>query len=444
MKILLINPFQFFNINRHLHRYYPIPPVTLHYLASLIPSSHDVRIIDEFSETIDFNTPADLVGITTLTVNAHRAYEIARQFRQRGIKVVMGGPHVSAVPDEAIQHCDAVAIGNAEGSMPRIIEDVRNNSLKNFYQNEEPESISNNIIGMAQSRWQTSVMASRGCELSCDFCSMQNIFGNFYIQRESQPTLEDIRKVTTPIISFVDDNFYGASKASQSYYNRILDEVKASGKQWMGQVRLPVLRKDEVLQRFADSNCVAVFVGFESINPENGRTIKKKVDKDMYLRQIEKIHSYGIGVIGSFIFGFDSDTPETLRETVDFCIDSRLELTAFSVLTPYPGTAVYQQMKVQGRLLSKDWRRYDSDQVLFQPKNFSPEELESDALKAAKRFYSLSSIMHRMKTGMNYDPLKLYLAPNLLRKLSLMTMKNSTRPNTLITKSQETPAYPSS
>ena len=423
MKILLINPFQYFSINRHLHRRFPISAITLPYLASLIPSEHAVCIVDEAHQRIDFDTPADLVCITTLTVNAHRAYDIAGKFRRRGTKVVMGGPHVSALPDEARQHCDAVAIGNAESTMSRIIADLEAGCMKDFYSSAEPSFIPAHVTGYCSSGWQTSVMASRGCELSCDFCSMQNIFGKFYIQREPVSTIEDIRQVKTPIISFVDDNFYGASHTSQAFYDQVLDAVAESGKQWMAQVRLPILRKESVLERFHQSNCVALFIGFESINPQNRAAMgKQKVDRDLYRRQIERIHDKGIGVIGSFIFGFDEDTPETIEDTVDFCIESEMELTAFSALTPYPGTAVFKRMQEQGRLLSTDWRRYDSDQVLFEPQHFTPAALEQAVLKAAKRFYSMPSILKRLRFGMNYSPYQHYLLPNLLRKYSLMRM----------------------
>ena len=422
MRILLINPFKYFGINKSLHRRYPVPAVTLPYLSSLIPDGHQVDILDEAVDVIDYGTPADLVGITTLTVNAHRAYEIAREFRQRGAKVVMGGPHVSAVPEEAIRYCDALAIGNAEATLPQIVRDAESGTLQQFYLNTQPRAIPSRIIGSVESGWQTSILASRGCELSCDFCSMQNIFGKFYLQRDARSTIEDVLQAKSRMLSFVDDNFYGASTASQAYYDRILDAINQNDKQWVAQVRLPILRNERVLKKFRDSNCAGLFIGFESINKDNSRAIKKKVDKELYTRQIDKIHAYGIGVIGSFIFGFDSDTPQTIEETVDFCIDTGMEMTAFSILTPYPGTKVYKDLKDQGRLLSEDWRLYDSDRALFQPINFSPEELEHQVLMAAKRFYSTSSIVKRMKFGMNYNPFKLYLLPNLLRKFSLLSM----------------------
>ena len=421
MNILLINPFQYFSINKHLHRHYPVPALTLPYLASLIPSGHNISIIDEAKESINYDQPADLVCITTQTVNASRAYAIAAKFRQQGSKVVLGGPHASAVPDEAHEHCDAVAIGNAETMIESIIADTENNQLKPQYHNSIPATIPAHAKGYVNGSWQTSILASRGCELNCSFCSMQNIFGDFYLQRQASEVLEDVAKTTSDFVTFVDDNFYGASRQAHDYYNQIISAVGAKGISWLAQVRLPILT-DDVLSRFRDNNCSGVFIGFESINPNNSKDVGKKVDVDYFLNQIRRIHDKGLGVVGSFIFGFDEDTPETLQSTVDFCIESKMELTAFSVLTPYPGTKVYQDLDREGRIISRNWDDYDSDKVVFQPKNFTPKQLESDMLKAAKRFYSLKSIYSRMKFGMNYDPLKLYLTPNLLRKYSLMTM----------------------
>jgi len=421
VNILFVNPFQYFSINKHLHRRYPVPGLTLPYLASLIPPSHNISIVDEAREPIDYDQPADLVCITTQTVNASRAYNIAGKFRQRGRKVVLGGPHASALPDEAAAHCDSVAIGNAETIMEQIIADAQNSSLKAQYHNSIPAKIPSHARGYVNGSWQTSILASRGCELNCSFCSMQNIFGDFYLQRSADEVLADIAKSTAQYITFVDDNFYGASQQAHDYYNQIIKAVAEKGISWLAQVRLPILT-DEVLSRFRDHNCAGVFIGFESINPKNVQDVGKKVDADYFLKQIQRIHAKGLGVVGSFIFGFDEDTPETIQATADFCIESRMELTAFSVLTPYPGTKVYADLNKEGRIISTNWDDYDSDKVVFQPKNFTPQQLESEMFKAAKRFYSMRSIYSRMKFGMNYDQLKLYLMPNLLRKYSLMAM----------------------
>jgi len=177
---------------------------------------------------------------------------------------------------------------------------------------------------------------------------------------------------------------------------------------------------DEVLDKFSRSGCAGFLIGFESINPDNSTDVGKKVDVEYFRNEIARIHSKGLGVVGSFIFGFDEDTPETIEKTVDFCIESRMELAAFSVLTPYPGTKVYNDLAQENRILTRNWDLYDSDRVVYQPKHFRPEQLERHLALATKRFYTSGSIYKRMKFGMNYNTMKLYLLPNLLRKMAMI------------------------
>ncbi len=418
MNILLINPFQSLNINRYMHRQYPVANVTPYYLASLIPPNHQVEIIDESRQQINFDQPAELVCISTLTVNANHSYRIADAFRRRGCQVILGGPHASALPEEAKQHCDAVVIGSAEAVMAQVVSDAESRKLQDYYHNRQPSELPAHIVGRAVSSWQTSILASRGCELQCSFCSSQNIFGKFYLQRPLEMVLADIEATDTKYINFLDDNFYGASPQAHAYYDEILKAVARKGITWLAQVRLPILT-DDILSKFRDSNCAGFLIGFESINPDNSRDVGKKVDVDFFLSEIERIHAKKIGVVGSFIFGFDEDTPETIDNTIDFCIESRMELAAFSLLTPYPGTRIYQEMKEQGRILSYNWDDYNCDKVVFKPKNFTPQELAEHKLRAVKRFYTWSSIYKRMKFGMNYNTFNLCLKPNLLRKFAL-------------------------
>lgn len=424
MKILIVSPFQALNINRFMHRLLPVANLTPHYLASLIPEGHRVRVIDEAREKIDFSQQADLVLITTLTLNAGHAYKIADQFRQTGKPVVLGGPHASACPDEAGLHADAIVIGNAEPVMNELIADAAQGQLKARYNNQQPTALPANLTGRASTSWQTSILASRGCELQCSFCSAQNIFGKFYLQRPLEQVLADIDATETKHVNFLDDNFYGASPEAHTYYDEILKALARKGISWLAQVRLPILT-DDVLSKFRDSNCAGFLIGFESINPDNTRAVGKKVDAIAFQKEIERIHAKGIGVVGSFIFGFDEDTPETIDNTVDFCIDSKMELAAFSMLTPYPGTKIYRDLMSQGRILSHNWDNYDCDKVVFQPKNFTPEELAEHKQRAVKRFYTCSSIYKRMKFGMNYDTFQLFLLPNLLRKFALAGNKGS-------------------
>jgi len=401
-----------------MHRIFPVANLTPAYIASLIPEEHTVSIIDEAKQKIDYDTPADLICISTITVNAKRAYAVADRFRSRGKKVILGGSHASALPEEAKQHCDAVAIGNAETMIDRIIKDAENNRLQPYYHNKIPETIPAKVTGTVRTRWQTSILASRGCELRCSFCSSQNVFGKFYLQRHLDPVLRDIDNLKTRYVNFLDDNFYGASPQANAFYDRILDALSRKDISWLAQVRLQVLT-DEVLEKFRQSGCAGFLIGFESIHSGNSRDVGKRVDAEYFRQQIARIHDKGLGVVGSFIFGFDEDTPETIDQTIEFCIQSRMELAAFSVLTPYPGTKCYDDLAKEGRILTRNWDLYDSDRVVFQPKNFTPEELETHLIQATKRFYTANSIYKRLKFGMNYNTIKLYLLPNLLRKTAM-------------------------
>lgn len=420
MNVTLINPFRRFGLNRYVHRFMHVPGVTLPYLASLIPSYHSVTIQDEAVSPVNYDHPSDLVAITAMTANVRRAYQISDEFRKRGVKVVIGGPHVSALPEEASQFCDAVAIGNSETMISRIVADAEQNQLQPVYHNRLPTELTHPMHLSASNRWVTSLMASRGCELNCEFCTMQNVFGKFYLQRNLEHVLKEINDSKTRRLFFVDDNFYGASSGSRIYYDQVLKELQINKKKWVAQCRLPVLRSDETVHRFARSGCQAVLLGFESLNPKNKLQVEKqKISRDHYFGDIQRIHRHGIGVIGSFIFGFDEDTPETIDETLEFCIDSGIEVALFTVLTPFPGTALYNRLSSEGRLISKEWNDYTMHKCVYTPIHFTPSDLEKKVVEITNKFYSFRSIMKRAKVGMAYDLFKEYYALNILRRLAL-------------------------
>ena len=425
MKITLIHPFHYFGLNRFAHRLMPLHGITLAYLARLIPPEHDLRLVYEAREAIDFEAPADLVAITTLTVTANRAYRIADRFRNKGVKVVLGGPHASALPGEAKRHADAVAIGNGETTLPDIIRDVEAGNLKPFYHNFVPDRLPPLENIAAPNRWCTSMMASRGCEMNCEFCSMQSIFGKFYLQRRPGEVLREIRKVASPNMFFVDDNFFGTSRKTRAYYTEILEAVAKTGKNWYGQCRLPIVEDEATVDLFARTNCNALLIGFESLNPGNSHQVAKQaVSRNYYLSVVRKLHDRGIGVVGSFIFGFDNDTRDTIAQTLAFCIESKLELAFFTILTPFPGTALYARLDREGRIINRNWDDYTMDRCVFQPQHFSPEELTACVNAAEKEFFSLKSIYRRSQFGMQYGYLEKYLSVNVLRNLGLKFISN--------------------
>ena len=420
MKITLIHPFHYFGLNRFAHRLMPLHGITMAYLARLIPTQHDVRIVYEARESIDYGEHTDLVAITTLTVTANRAYHIAARFRQRGVKVILGGPHASACPAEAKQHADAVAIGNGETTLPHIIRDLENNRLQPFYHNFVPESLPPLENIAAPNRWCTSLLASRGCEMNCDFCSMQSIFGKFYLQRGAGEVIREIQQVASPNIFFVDDNFFGTSRKTREFYAKILEAVAQTGKDWYGQCRLPVVEDEAVVDIFARTNCNALLIGFESLNPENSRQVAKQtVNHDYYLSVVRKLHNRGIGVVGSFIFGFDHDTIDTIDRTLEFCINAKMELALFTILTPFPGTALFDRLETEGRIISRNWDDYTMEKCVFRPKHFSPESLTAALSRAEREFFSLRSIYRRSQWGMKYGYLEKFLAVNVLRNIGL-------------------------
>ena len=420
MKITLIHPFHYFGLNRFAHRLMPLHGITLAYLARLVPPGHDVKLLYEAREAINYSEPTDLVAITTLTVTASRAYRIADRFRKKGVKVVLGGPHASALPAEAKRHADAVAIGNGEATLPRIVEDAASGNLQPFYHNFVPDRLPPLENISAPNRWCTSMMASRGCEMNCEFCSMQSIFGKFYLQRHPEEVVREIRRVCSPNIFFVDDNFFGTSRKTRTFYTELLKAVAKTKKNWYGQCRLPIVEDDATLDLFSRTNCNALLIGFESLNPQNSRQVAKQtVNRDYYLSVVRKMHAHGIGVVGSFIFGFDHDTRATIDRTLAFCIESKMELAFFTVLTPFPGTALYARLELEGRILNRNWDDYTMDKCVFQPRHFSPEGLTACVNRAEKAFFSLRSIYKRSQFKMKYGYLEKYLAVNLLRNVGL-------------------------
>lgn len=245
-------------------------------------------------------------------------------------------------------------------------------------------------LPQVKSGWSSSILASRGCELNRNFCSMQNIFGNFFLQRNTESVLGEIRGITTKYAFIVDDNFYGATSASQAHFNRVLDQLAKGKARWLTQARLAVLKGEGVLERFKKANCAGLLIGFESINPEARVPGKPR---------------------------FDEDRPSTVERTLQFCRDVKMEMALFNVLAPFPGTSLYNDMEKEGRIISKNWDDYRTSKVVFRPKHFEPEELEKAVSDATKKFYSPLSIFQRLKFNMNYDVREMYLLPNVLKML---------------------------
>ncbi len=381
-------------------------------LTSLTPPNIELKVTDELVEDIDLAYSADVVALSVNTTSAFRSYEVAKTFREKGAKIIMGGIHPSMMPEEAQIYADSVVVGEAEEIWKEIIDDAANKKLKSRYQAEKYPDPCN----IPYPAWQAlnnrryfvprTFQTSRGCPYSCSFCSSTKFFGVKHRFRPIENIVEEIESYHKKFLVFVDDNIVG----SHDYSKELFRALKKCGRRWVAQSSIDIALDDELLKLAAESGCAGLLVGFESVNPLNKNSVKKLKQAEEYKEYIKKIKSYGIGIYGSFVFGFDSDTSEVFKSTVDFVMQNRLEVANYCKLTPYPGTRIFEEFSREGRMLHNDWSKYDRYNIVFQPKNISIEELSKKTDEAYKKTYSLCSIFRRLPSILKNIPY--YLAIN--------------------------------
>lgn len=411
MKILLISPA--IDAEKRTNKSLMMPQLALYILEGLTPSEHDVKIIEEEVESIDFEYECDLVGISCMTANAPRAYELSQEFKNRGKTVILGGVHPTILPDEALQYADSVVIGEAEGVWETLLTDFQNNDLKITYFEPTPDLgkyIPKNFSKINKNRLYHlfPIMTTRGCPYNCDFCCVTNLFGKAIRHIPIENVVRDIKESGAKNFMFLDDNIIGHPK----YAKELFKAIKPLKIKWGGQASVSLLTKDnDLLQLAADSGCKILFFGIESVSVEQIKTMRKAIKdiKDLEIA-FKKIKKMGILIHASMVFGFDNDTINVFDETVHFLRKNKVSTVSFNVLTPYPGTKTYEDLKNENRLITVDWRYYDHNTVVFQPKNMTPYELQKGKNKARKNFYSIQSVILRV-FGNLYSPL-IYFATN--------------------------------
>jgi radical SAM superfamily enzyme YgiQ (UPF0313 family) len=373
--------------------------LTLTTLAALTPPDIEVRITDENVEPIDFEEDVDLVGVTGMVMHASRAYQIAQKFRQRGVPVVMGGPHASSLPNEAKEHVDAVVIGEAENVWKGLIEDLRNGCLKPFYKADtfcSMEGLPPPRLDLLRKDAYMTVncaQTTRGCPHQCDFCHVTHFFGKTYRCRPVDEVLEEVRRLEGDFIVFIDDNIAG----NRHYARELFTQLKPLKKKWASQASMTLTRDPELLRLAAESGCVSLFLGVESLSSENLKDVNKAFNRTyQYEEAMKALHDHDIMILAGFIFGLDHDDEGVFEKTLRFCERNRIELPTFFILTPLPGTPVFQRMEAEGRLLHKDWSKYNGATVVFTPKLMTEETLQLGFNWVCKEAYSWRSIFKRI------------------------------------------------
>ena len=382
-------------------------PLTLPYLAGLTPPDVQIelRYLGQKQIDGDYDKDYDLIGISALTTHAEAAFRIADAFRERGRKVVMGGIHPTIDPEPAAEHCDAVVVGEAETLWPKVIQDVKNNCLKKIYKDERFPDLKGipsprfdllDFGGIAEEVYYP-VLTSKGCPNHCEFCFVPEMFGGRLRTRPLEDVVRDVKAIVdnknSRKITFVDDNIIGHRK----YAKRLFKEVAPLKVKWAGECTLDIADDQELLDLAAESGCIQLSVGMESINEESLAEVNKGSNLvAKYPDQIRKIQKKGILLVANIMFGFDHDSKESLLNTPEMLIRWKLHLVAPFILRPVIGTRVFERLEKEGRLLPEATHlNTRTDVATFVPKQMSPQELEQVFQKAVRRFYSLPSVARR-------------------------------------------------
>lgn len=377
-----------------------IPQLTLSLIAALTPAEHEIQIVEEvYGEIVNFDGDYDVIGISIMTQTCIRGYQIANEFKKRGKTVVFGGIHATAMPDEAIRFGNSVVIGEAEGLWDIVLDDIKHNRLKSFYKLDKLPDLQSHImprrdlIKCSSGKFSIApIETTRGCPYNCDFCTVSRFFGTRQRHKPILDIITDIESCKEKNLFFLDDNITGDKRYAKELFREMISHKKT----WVGQASIQVASDTELIKLAYKSGCRALLIGFESMS-ESGinqyRKTLKTVDENILA--VKKLQDNGIMTMASLIFGLDSDTSEVFGVAHDFLTRSKAAFFQACVMTPYPGTPVFDKLRSQGRILTDDWNRFDASKVIISPENISSEELLDGYDKIKWHFYSNISILKR-------------------------------------------------
>ena len=403
MRLTIIHPAIGHKKGEGYIRSWQMEPLPAAAIAGLTPKNIEIRFYDDRMEAIPFDEPTDAVALSLETYTAKRAYQIASEYRQRNIPVIVGGFHATLMPDEAARFAESVVVGEAEEVWGEVMEDLRNGVLKKRYQGAERpvlDKIKSDRSIFKNKRYLPIglIETGRGCRFPCEFCAIQTFFERTHRTRPIQYIIEEIRqlKEKTKLFFFVDDNFAGDMPAAKA----LLKELVPLNIRWITQMSINAAHDEEFLSLLEKSGCKGVLIGFESLDEGNLRSMKKSFNtmKGGYEAALRNLRKFNIRVYATFVFGYENDTEQSFDQAVDFAIEQRFYIAAFNHLTPFPGTPLYDKLKQEQRLRFEAWwldEGYRYNDLPFVPTQLLPEDVTRLCVASRKRFYSWGSILKR-------------------------------------------------
>jgi radical SAM superfamily enzyme YgiQ (UPF0313 family) len=379
--------------------------VTLTTIAALTPPPHEVVIHDARLSEPDYHGDWDLVGFTGMTCEIPHAYQMADEFRRRGKKVVIGGYHATAMPEEAAQHADIVVLGEAEGLWPQILSDLADGGIRrHIYQNDKLIEMRDMAIprrDLLDRRMYTvfnTIQATRGCPFNCNYCAVTKFFGRDFRCRPVKEVVDEIKSQPDKRWMFLDDNLIGLNKYAKELFRALIP----LGIEWGAQVSLALTQDAELMDLYAQAGGRFAFIGFESLSAPTLNAVRKGFNRpEEYAAGIRQLHRRGITIMGSFMFGLDGDDIGVFKRTVDFVNANKIDLVLYHILTPFPGTRLYEEMDRQGRIHDRDWSHYDTGHSVIHPQGMTSAELQNGWYWAVRETYKLPNILKRI---MRPDP----------------------------------------
>ncbi len=406
-RLVLINPVNRSRKGFEVNLTTRFPPIGLGIIAALTPKSWEIKIIDENWESFSFQD-ADLVGITAVTANANRAYEIAAMYRKHGTPVVMGGIHASMCANEALNYVDTVVIGEAEAVWPKVLTDFQANQLQQIYRGETRSM--DNAIWPRRDLFHrgyvfASIETSRGCPMDCEFCTVPAFNGNRYRRRPPDEVLAELKTIGHKLVFFIDDNIVGYGKESRDQALAIFKGMVELNlnKWWICQASLNFAEDEELLYWAGRAGCKMVILGLEAEEVSALTTVHKKLNIKLgiayYAKAFKRIQQAGIAVLGAFLFGIDGDTPGKMRRRAEYIIDSGVDVIQGTILTPLPGTRLFARLKEEKRLIytnfPKDWVRYDIKEVVCQYDGVASATMLQAIYELNRLMYSWRALLYK-------------------------------------------------